>query len=68
MYLDRKLNFGHHMTEKIAKANKGIVFIKKLHNVLPPRALLTIYKYFNRPNLDYCDFIYDQPMIHFAVK
>ena len=56
------------MTEKIAKANKGIVFIKKLHNVLPPRALLTIYKYFNRPNLDYCDFIYDQPMIHFAVK
>ena len=61
MYLDEKLNFGHHITEKIAKANKGIGVIKKLHNVLPRRALLTIYKCFIRPNLDYGDFIYDQP-------
>ena len=59
MYLDEKLNFGHHITEKIAKANKGIGVIKKLHNVLPRRALLTIYKCFIRPNLDYGDFIYD---------
>ena len=35
--------------------------IKKIHNVLPRRALLTIYKCFIRPNLDYGDFIYDQP-------
>ena len=61
MNLDEKLNFGHHITEKIAKANKGIGVIKKLHNVLPRRALLTIYKCFIRPNLDYGDFIYDQP-------
>ena len=61
MYLDEKLNFGHHITEKIAKANKGIGFIKKLHNVLLLRALLTIYKCFTRPNLDYGDFIYDRP-------
>ena len=60
MYLDEKLNFGHHITEKIAKANKGIGVIKKLHNVLPRRALLTIYKCFIRPNLAYDDFIYDQ--------
>ena len=59
MYLDEKLNFGHHITEKIAKVNKGIGVIKK--NVLPRRALLTIYKCFIRPNLDYGDFIYDQP-------
>ena len=32
-----------------------------MHNVLPRRALLTIYKCFIRPNLDYGDFIYDQP-------
>ena len=57
MYLDEKLNFGHHITEKIAKANKGIGVIKKLHNVLPRRALLTIYKCFIRPNLDYGDFM-----------
>ena len=35
--------------------------IKKLHNVLPRRALLIIYKCFIRPNLDYGDFIFDQP-------
>ena len=61
MYLDEKLNFGHHITEKTAKANKGIGVIKKLHGVLSRRALLTIYKCFIRPNLDYDDFIYDQP-------
>ena len=59
MYLDEKLNFGHHITEKITKVNKGIGVIKK--NVLPRRALLTIYKCFIRPNLDYGDFIYGQP-------
>ena len=36
------------------KANKGIGAANKLHNILP--------------NLDYGDFIYDQPMTHFAVK
>ena len=60
MYLDEKLNFGHHKTEKIAKANKGIGIIK-LHGGLLRRALLTICKCFIRPNLDYGDFIYDQP-------
>ena len=61
MDFDEKLNFGHHITEKITKANKGIHFIKKLHNVILHRALLTIYKCFIKPNLDYGDFIYDQP-------
>ena len=61
MYLDEKLNFCHQITENFAKANKVIDIIKKLHNVLPRRALLTIYKCFIRPNLDYGDFIYDQP-------
>ena len=28
MYLDEELNFGHHITEKIAKANKDIGVIK----------------------------------------
>ena len=57
MYLDEKLKFGHHITEKNTKANKGIGDIKKIHNVLPRRALLTIYKCFIRPNLDYGDFM-----------
>ena len=61
MYLNEKLNFGHQITEKIVKASKGIGVIKKLHGFLPHRALITIYKCFIRPNLDYGDFIYDQP-------
>ena len=57
MYLDEKLHFDHHITEKLAKANKGIGVIKKLHNILSPRALLTIYKCFIGPNLDHGNFI-----------
>ena len=61
IHLDEKLNFNHHVKEKITKANKGIGVIKKLSNTLPRDALLTIYKYFVRPHLDYGDIIYDQP-------
>ena len=59
MHLDEKLNFNHHA--KIAKANKGIGLIHKLAHVLPRQSLLTIYKSFIRPHLDYGDIIYDQP-------
>ena len=44
VFLDKKLNFQHHIKEKIAKASKGIGVIKKLNNVLPRNTLLTIYK------------------------
>ena len=44
-----------------AKVNKWIGIIRKLRSILPRIALLTIYKSFIRPNVDYCDFIYDQP-------
>ena len=33
---------------------------KKLYNFLPRQALVTIYKAFIRPNLDYGDVLYDQ--------
>ena len=60
LYLDEKLNFSHHIKEKISKACKGIGIIRKLHYVLPRHSLLTIYKSFIRPHLDYGDIIYDQ--------
>ena len=53
VFLDKKINFQHHIKENFAKASKGIGFIKKLNNVLPRNALLTIYKSFVRPHLDY---------------
>ena len=51
------------LNEKIKKAVKGISVIKKLNVTLLCSSLLTIYKSFNRPPLDYGDVIYDQPVI-----
>ena len=60
LYLDEKLNFHDHINAKILKANKGIGIIKRLSNTLSKKSLLTIYKSFIRPHLEYCDIIYDQ--------
>ena len=56
-----KLNFKLHIKEKISKAMNRICIIKKLSNVLPRKSLITIYKSFVRPHLDYGDLTYDQP-------
>ena len=61
LILDSKLNFDHHLSEKIHKANKGIGLINRLRKYLPRDSLLTIYKTFVRPHLDYGDVIYDYP-------
>ena len=42
------------------KVNKTIWLLRKLENILPRVPLLTIYKTFVRPHLDYVDVIYDQ--------
>ena len=60
-YLDEKLTFNHHITEKITKAMKEICVTKRLSKVLPRHSLLTIYKSFVRPHLDYGDMLYNQP-------
>ena len=54
-------SYDDHISAKISKANTGIGIIKMLLNTLPRNSLLTIYKSFVRPYLDYCDIIYDQP-------
>ena len=61
VHLDMKLNFKLHIREKISKAMNRICIIKKLSHVLPRDSLITIYKSFVRPHLDYGDLIYDQP-------
>ena len=61
LYLDESLSFSDHINAKISKANKEIGIIKSLSNKFPRNSLLTLYKYFIRPQLDYCDIIYDQP-------
>ena len=59
--LNEKLNFSNHIKEKLSKANKGIGVLRKLYNVLPRSSLITIYKSFIRPHLNYGAIIFDQP-------
>ena len=59
LLLDEKLNFKQHVDSAILKMNKGIPVIKKLRHSLPRKSLLTIYKAFLQPLVDYGDIIYD---------
>ena len=59
--LDSKLSFSEHINDKIHQANKGVGLLRKVQTILPRNSLLTIYKSFIRPLLDYTDVIYDQP-------
>ena len=59
--LDSNLNFNTHIDQKIEKSNKMIGLIRRLSVKLPRNALLTIYKSFIRPYLDYGDILYDKP-------
>ena len=58
--LDNRLTFDEHLTNVSNKISKTIGLLRKLQNILPRPALLTIYKCFIRPHLDYDDIIYDQ--------
>ena len=55
--LYEKLNFESHLKEKCLK----FCVTKMLQDILLRQALLTIYKSFVRPHLDYGGIIYDQP-------
>ena len=57
--LDNRLSFEDHFKMTI-KVNKTIGLLRKLQNILPSSALLTIYKSFIRPHINYGDIIYDQ--------
>ena len=49
------------LIKKIKKCNKLIGLIRRFSVNLSRNALLTIYKSFIRPYLDYCDILYDKP-------
>ena len=56
--LHKELNFKEHFSKVESKVNKTIGIIRKLQNVLLRLTLVTIYKVFIRPQLDYGDTIY----------
>ena len=58
--LDFKLTFEERVNNVLAKVNKAVGLLRKLRNILPRTTLITIYKAFIRPHLDYGDVLYDQ--------
>ena len=61
MLLDVKVNFQGHLKNIYSKVNKTIGLLRKLQNtLLRLPSLVTIYKSFIRPHLDYGDIMYDQ--------
>ena len=59
MVLDTRLDFNLHLKNVQNKVNKTIGLLRKLQNTLPRTSLITIFKSFIRPLLDYGDIIYD---------
>ena len=57
MHLDTKLNFQEHLNNVLSKVNKTIELLRKLQAFLPRQSLVTVYKAFIRPHLDYRDII-----------
>ena len=53
MILDTKLDFQEHLKDKLSKISKTIGLLRKLQKILTRPPLLTIYKSFIRPHLDY---------------
>ena len=60
VFLDPKLSFDEHIQCILIKTRKTVGLIRKLQPIIPRAALLTIYKSFFRPYLDYGDVIYDR--------
>ena len=60
MQLDAKLNFEKHLDNIMITVAKTTELLRKLQAVSPRPSLVTIYKAFIRPHLDYGDIIYDR--------
>ena len=58
--LGNRLTFDEDLTNMSNDIYKTIGLLRKLQNILPRPALLTIDKYFIRSHLDYNDIFYDQ--------
>ena len=54
------ITFEVHLPTVSKKPNRTINLLRELQSVLPRITLVTIYKAFVRPHLDYGDILYDQ--------
>ena len=60
LILDTSLTFDEHIRAIISKVSKSIGLLRKLNNRLPRSFLITIYKSFVRPHLDYGGVMFDK--------
>ena len=60
IFLGARLTFEEHLKVITTKVNKTIGLLRKLQKNLPRLVLMTMYKTFVRPHLDYGDIIYDE--------
>ena len=60
LILDSKFDFNEHMSTLFSKINKMIALLQKIQYFLRNNSILTIYKTFVRPHLDYGDIAYDK--------
>ena len=58
-----KLDFNEHINNKISECNKITPVMKKISLTLSRKTLLTIYKSFIRPTLEYLDILYGKLII-----
>ena len=57
--LDSKLDFNEHINIVLSEVYK-MALLQNFQHILPQHSLLTIYKTFIRPPLDYGDIVYDK--------
>ena len=60
MLLDDKLSYEHHLKSVLNKVKKRIRLLHKFQQILPWQSLITIYKSFIQPHLDYGNIVYNQ--------
>ena len=58
---DSKLDLNIHIVQKIKKYDRIITFMRRLSVLLSRKSLLTIYKSYVRPHLNYGDIIREEP-------
>ena len=57
---DTSLSYEHHTKSILNKVNKTTGLLRRFQLILPRHSVITIYKAFIRPHLDYGDVIYDR--------
>ena len=58
--LDFKLTFEDHLNDVLGKVNKAVGLLRKFRNFVPVSTLITIYKAFIWPYLDYGNVLCDE--------